>query len=561
MNSLQANPLTMASTNEPLISPSTNKNTTILSCKAYSITLCIVSLICIATVITLQSVRIHHDFNPFQLSDLCTRSPDHVSCHAIVSGAVATVRSQVLVPNQILQILINQSLVQIDRTYVDATNIHRQLNDLTHRPALADCIHLLELSRDRLLDTASAMAAGAYTDARTWLSAVLTNHVTCLDGLSKGSSSPSVKAHLNSLSALASASLAVLNAVTSYDDDSTETVIEFPSWVVFNDRKLLQVSETKKIQANVTVAADGSGDYVSVQEAVDSAPDKGKSRYVIYVKKGIYKENVMVGKKKTNVMIVGDGMNSTVITGSLNVIDGSSTFNSSTLAAVGDGFILQDICIENTAGPEKHQAVALRVGADRSVINRCQLKGYQDTLYAHSLRQFYRDSWISGTVDFIFGNAAVVFQNCSLVARLPMKKQQNLVTAQGRTDPNQNTGTSIQNCQVIPSPDLVTAVPSILTYLGRPWKNFSRTVYMQSYLDNHIHPKGWLEWNGTFALDTLYYGEFENKGPGAGVAARVNWTGYNVITDPDVAKNFTVTELIQGGLWLDSTGVKYTKGL
>lgn len=223
--------------------------------------------------------------------------------------------------------------------------------------------------------------------------------------------------------------------------------------------------------------------------------------------------------------------------------------------------MLQDICIENTAGPEKHQAVALRVGADRSVINRCRLDGYQDTLYAHSLRQFYRDSVISGTVDFIFGNAAVVFQNCNLIARKPMIDQQNLVTAQGRVDPNQNTGTSIQRCKVVPSDDLAPVKGSIPTYLGRPWKEYSRTVVMQSYIDDHVDPKGWMKWSGDFALDTLYYGEYDNNGPGAGTGGRVNWTGYHVITDPNVAKDFTVAELIQGGTWLQPTGVAFTEGL
>ena len=102
-----------------------------------------------------------------------------------------------------------------------------------------------------------------------------------------------------------------------------------------------------------------------------------------------------------------------------------------------------ETCSENREGPVKHQEVVLRVGADGSVINRCQLDAYQDTLYAHPLRQLYRDSLMSDTVDFIFGNAAVVFQNCSLIVQLPMSNQQNLVTAQGRMDPYQNTGTSI----------------------------------------------------------------------------------------------------------------------
>lgn len=230
-------------------------------------------------------------------------------------------------------------------------------------------------------------------------------------------------------------------------------------------------------------------------------------------------------------------------------------------AAVGDGFIAQDIGFQNTAGPQKHQAVALRVGADTSVINRCKIDAFQDTLYAHSNRQFYRDSFITGTVDFIFGNAAVVFQKCKLVARKPMSNQNNMVTAQGREDRNQNTGTSIQQCYIIPSTDLKPVIGSIKTYLGRPWKQYSRTVVMQSLLSNHIDPSGWSPWDGDFALKTLYYGEYMNTGPGAGTSKRVKWPGYHVITRASDAMKFTVAQLIQGGAWLKNTGVAFTEGL
>ena len=316
----------MASAHEPLISyPS--KNTTILSCKAFSLALTLASLICLATIIILQLPIVHHS-NPLHPSDLCTQSPNPVACHAIVAG----VQSQISDPHpvQILQTLINQSLGQLDTTVVAATTIRHRFNDLPHQSALTDCIYLLELSHDRLLDSATAAAGGAHTDARTWLSAVLTNYGTCLDELTGPSTLP-IKANLNSLSALASASLSVLNAVSTYNGDVTETVTKFPSWVTTRDRKLLEASLTDVIPANVVVATDGSGDYDSVQDAVNSAPDKGTTRYVIHVRNGTYKENVVVGKKKTNVMIVGDGMNSTVITGSLNVVDGSTTFNSATL--------------------------------------------------------------------------------------------------------------------------------------------------------------------------------------------------------------------------------------
>lgn len=231
-------------------------------------------------------------------------------------------------------------------------------------------------------------------------------------------------------------------------------------------------------------------------------------------------------------------------------------------AVAGDGIILKDLRVENTAGPSKHQAVALRVSADRAVAYRCRFDGYQDTLYAHALRQFYRECFVSGTVDFIFGNAAAVLQGCALAARLPARGQKNAVTAQGRTDPNQSTGTSVHRCRVVPAPDLApVAGAEFPTFLGRPWKAYSRTVYMGSYLDAHVDPRGWLEWDGDFALATLFYGEYQNEGPGAGTAARVAWPGYHVIADRSVAAQFTAGQFIQGGEWLNGTGVPYIEGL
>ncbi|CAL9090465.1 unnamed protein product, partial [Musa textilis] len=440
-----------APTTEPLLSSPTSHSTR-LPCKALLLALSLATVVCLTAFVTIQLVTTTTTMNPpLQPSDLCAKSPHPTSCHAIVSRAMLTSAENLHpTPVQIFRSVLRNSLVQLD-----AADGHlRLIKEPKQQSALADCMQLLELSRDRIVSSGDA----ALTDARTWMSAVLTNHATCLDGLD-GAAKSGMQAHLESLKASASASLAVLHAVPSSehdnDDDVVKPVATFPSWLSHRDRKLLEVASPNAIQANAVVAKDGSGTFKTVQAAVDSVPNGNKNRYVIYVKKGVYNENVSLGKKTTNVMIVGDGMDATVITGSLNVVDGSTTFNSATLAAVGDGLILQDLKIENTAGPQKHQAVALRVGADRSVINRCRLDGYQDTLYAHSLRQFYRDSFISGTVDFVFGNAAVVFQNCNLTARRPMDNQQNLVTAQGREDPNQNTGTSIQNCQVVPADDLI----------------------------------------------------------------------------------------------------------
>ena len=151
-----------------------------------------------------------------------------------------------------------------------------------------------------------------------------------------------------------------------------------------------------------------------------------------------------------------------------------------------------NLTFRNTAGAINHQAVALRSGADLSAFYNCSFEGYQDTLYAHSLRQFYRNCDIYGTVDFIFGNAAVVLQDCNIYPRLPLNGQFNAITAQGRTDVNQNTGTSIHNCSISAASDLATSNGTTKTYLGRPWKQYSRTVYMQSFMDSLIDPAGWV---------------------------------------------------------------------
>jgi pectin methylesterase-like acyl-CoA thioesterase len=217
------------------------------------------------------------------------------------------------------------------------------------------------------------------------------------------------------------------------------------------------------------------------------------------------------------------------------------------IAAVsGAGFVARDMTFINNAGPEKYQAVALRMGADFAAIYRCSIAGYQDTLYVHSLRQFYRECDIFGTVDFIFGNAAVVFQECNIYARKPLANQKNTITAQGRKDPNQNTGISLHNCRIKAAADLSPFKAAYPTYLGRPWKLYSRTVILKSFLDDLIHPAGWLEWSGEFALRTLYFGEYMNVGPGARMDGRVTWPGYKVIKTAEEAKEFSVDIFISG---------------
>ncbi|XP_039048048.1 LOW QUALITY PROTEIN: pectinesterase-like [Hibiscus syriacus] len=253
-------------------------------------------------------------------------------------------------------------------------------------------------------------------------------------------------------------------------------------------------------------------------------------------------------------MLVGDGIGKTVVKASRNVVDGFTTFSPATVAVVGVGFIAKGITIENSAGPSKHQAVALRTGSDFSAFYKCSFVGYQDILYVHSFWQFYRECEVYGTIDFIFGNAAAVFQSCNLYAR-------NIFAAQGREDPNQNTGISILNSKIASAADLIPVKSSFKTYLGRPWKEYSRTVIMRSYIDDSVDPAEWLEWNGTFGLSTLYYGEYLNRGPGSNTIARVNWPGYRVINNATEASQFTAGAYIQGNDWLNSTDIPFSLGL
>ncbi|MQM13279.1 hypothetical protein Taro_046206 [Colocasia esculenta] len=334
-------------------------------------------------------------------------------------------------------------------------------------------------------------------------------------------------------------------------------------------RKLLQSpsSSGQIVVSDIVVVSKNrtAGNFTTIAAAISSAPNNtgvSNGYYLIYVAAGLYQEYLVVPVNKKYLMMVGDGINQTVITGNHSMGDGWTTFNSATIAVVGQGFVAVDMTIRNTAGAIKGQAVAVRNGADLSTFYSCSFEGYQDTLYTHSLRQFYRECDIYGTVDFIFGNAAVVFQNCNIYPRLPIYGQSNTITAQGRSDPNQNTGTSIQGCTFRPSAELATssAGGSTRTYLGRPWKLYSRTVVMQSYMDRFINPAGWVPWNGTFALDTLYYAEFNNTGPGSNTTRRVTWPGYHVINSTDAA-NFTVANFLLADNWLPDSGVPYYSGL
>ncbi|GAB2291600.1 hypothetical protein Dimus_025856 [Dionaea muscipula] len=513
------------------------------------------------------------------------------------------------VPSTVFARAVLSTLTEVSEVVSVVSRFTSYLGDFRLSQAINDCLDLLDLSTDELSRTLSVTQTGNKTngtgrtaaDLKTWLSAALINQDTCVDGF-QGTGSFIKDLVAEGLSQVSSSVRQVLYLVhdvppppgsgsgsglgsspsrgggnaggggggkgrrmmTADMDQGSKGYYSssYPYWVSSKDRKLLQASTTVAVP-DAVVALDGTGNFTKIMDAVSAAPDHGTKRFVIYIKKGVYNEYVDIVRKKTNIMVYGDGMDVTVITGNRSYVGGWTTFASATFSVKGSGFIARDLTIQNTAGPAYHQAVAFRSDSDLSALYRCAFRGFQDTLYAHANRQFFRECTITGTVDFIFGDGVAVFQNCLMLARQALPNQKNTITAQGRKDPAEITGFSLQFCN-ISGDNALMMLPSANatpTYLGRPWKQYSRTVIMQSYIGNVVSPQGWLEWNGSMFLDTLFYGEYSNYGPRASLGSRVKWPGYHVLNNTAQAANFTVSAFLGGNLWLPQTGVRYSAGL
>ncbi|KAJ0988341.1 hypothetical protein J5N97_006697 [Dioscorea zingiberensis] len=453
--------------------------------------------------------------------------------------------------------------------------------------AVSDCELLLSKS---LVNLHAALTSSGHTDNLSsyandidnWLSAVIASKGTCVDGFSGDQElQKNISQVFDYMTELTSNSLAILEEVTTLLDQlqnlpdikipnntqrrllfSEEEVYPahpdgFPVWLSKADRRLLR-QRNGQVRPNMVVAQDGSGDYRTINDAVKNIPKRYRGRFVIYVKAGRYNERVVIEEWMTNVMVYGDGPRKTVIVNNAYKDDkrGSTTFNSATFSALGNGFIAKDIAFSNTAGPENHQAVALTVTSDFSAFFRCRIDAYQDTLYAHSERQFYRNCVISGTVDFIFGDSKTVIQNCLILVRKGSPGQKNMVTAQGRDLRRQGTAMVIQNCRILPDKSLFPERLEIESYLGRPWKIHSRTIIMETTIGDLIRPEGWYPWDNTSPVKYVYYGEYNNRGPGASTNRRVRWPGVRVISRREAVR-FTVGNLLKGQAWLKFTGIPY----
>ena len=222
----------------------------------------------------------------------------------------------------------------------------------------------------------------------------------------------------------------------------------------------------------------------------------------------------------------------------------------------GEGFVAQNIGFVNSAGLKASAAVAVRNEANNTVFYQCSIEGFQDTLWAVSGRQFYKNCDIYGTVDFIYGGAAAVFQDCMVYARY---REFVTFTAQSREDPNDNTAFTFQRCNFTMSPEDSHAKSEVHATLGRPLRAYSRVAILQCYIDSMVDPKGWEQMPGQ-PTDKLTYVEFDNVGPGSSTDGRVKWPGVRVLQHPAQAAPFTASHLLDAGSWIPSTGVPYDDG-
>ncbi|RAL46286.1 hypothetical protein DM860_016719 [Cuscuta australis] len=478
-------------------------------------------------------------------------------------------------PKELIEVAFNAAMKNLSDAISHSVLLKEAAKDPRTSGALDTCKELLDDSVDdlkRSFDKVEGFDMDKIEeyadDLKVWLSGAISHQQACLDAFENttGDAGEKMKKFLKFAGELTSNGLAM---VTQFSD--VLQTLEIPGM----KRRLLAHDEADgggfadagrrllaaDIKANAVVAQDGSGDYKTINEALKAVPPKNNDTYVIKIKAGVYKEQVMVPRKMNKIVFVGDGPTATKITGSLNFIDGVNTYRTATVAIQGDGFMARDIGFENSAGANKHQAVALRVSADNAIFYNCHIDAYQDTLYTHSYRQYYRDCTISGTIDFIFGDAAAVFQNCKMVVRKPLENQACMVTAQGRKDHRGVGGLVLQNCEIIPDAAIKGANPPVQVFLGRPWKEFSRTIIMQSFIDGFIDPTGWSPWMGTFGLDTCWYAEYNNRGAGADTSKRVDWKGYQKQVSPQVASQFTAGVYLQGDDWIKPTGIPYDSGM
>ncbi|WP_295128644.1 pectinesterase family protein [uncultured Chitinophaga sp.] len=268
-----------------------------------------------------------------------------------------------------------------------------------------------------------------------------------------------------------------------------------------------------------TVAKDGSGDFSTIQEAINAVPDFRKKTTIIFIKKGVYKEKLVLPNSKMMITLVGEQVDSTIITyddfasRKNRFGEEMGTSGSSGFFIFGTDFSAFNITFSNTAGPVG-QAVAVFVAGDRARFYNCRFLGFQDTLYTYGYgsRQYYKQCYIEGAVDFIFGSSTAVFDSCTIYCR-----RGGYITAASTPD-STKYGYVFLHCKITGD------APDSSFYLGRPWRPYAKTVFINCELGAFIKPAGWHNWGSTDKEKTTFYGEYGSYGPGGNTKSRVPWS-------------------------------------
>ena len=284
----------------------------------------------------------------------------------------------------------------------------------------------------------------------------------------------------------------------------------------------------------IFVARDGTAEFRNISEAIEVCRAFMEYHKVIYVKKGVYKEKLVIPSWLDNIEICGEDRDNTIITyddhANIKLPEtgkGMGTFRTYTLKIQGNDITLKNITIENNSA-RLGQAVALHTEGDRLSFINCRFLGHQDTIYTGkaSTRQLFKDCYIEGTTDFIFGPSTAWFESCTIHS-----KANSYITA-ASTPANQTYGYIFNHCRFIGSE------PNTC-YLGRPWREYAKVVILNSEIGDHIKPEGWHDWGKIDAHDTVYFAEYKNYGPGA-ASARPSWT--YTLTDTE-AEKYTYTSV------------------
>lgn len=308
------------------------------------------------------------------------------------------------------------------------------------------------------------------------------------------------------------------------------------------------------------VAKDGSGDFRTIQAAVDQVSEDNSVKTVIRVKKGIYQEKLHIEKKL--ITLQGEA-GETIITYNDNALKTWSngerygTFHSYSVLIAGDDFSAEGITFENSSGPGAiaGQALAVYIDADRVSFKNCKFLGHQDTIFTAPLppkpgmgdsfnsprekferkmgRHYFENCYIAGDVDFIFGSATALFNNCELYSH---DRHVGYITA-ASTPEGEKYGYVFINCK------LTGNAPANSVYLGRPWRDYAKTVFINTYMGAHIREEGWHNWSRENREKTTFYAEYNSYGPGAKLDKRVKWAK---ILTAEEAGEYTITRVLQG---------------